>query len=175
MILRANLRLVVSIARRHVGRSSAFFETVSDGNLSLMRAVDKFDYGRGFKFSTYASWAVMRNYARTIPEQMYASSKLVTSSDEMLAATPADDTTSRDTLIDSARQLIHKGLGLLNAREREVVVRHYGLDEDSEPMTLEQIGKVFGVTKERVRQIERKALTKLRGSLGHAEGDFLEA
>lgn len=67
-ILRANLRLVVSIARRHVGRAACFFETVSDGNLSLMRAVEKFDYARGFKFSTYASWAIMRNYARTVPE-----------------------------------------------------------------------------------------------------------
>jgi len=79
---------VVSIARRHVGRAPCFFEIVSDGNLSLMRAVEKFDYARGFKFSTYASWAIMRNYARTIPEQMYQSARLVTGVDEALAATP---------------------------------------------------------------------------------------
>ncbi|MGC8644262.1 MAG: sigma factor, partial [Isosphaeraceae bacterium] len=70
-IIRANLRLVVSIAKRHVGPSNNFFELVSDGNMSLIRAVEKFDYSRGNKFSTYASWAIMKNFARTIPEENY--------------------------------------------------------------------------------------------------------
>ena len=65
-IIRANLRLVVSIAKKRVGPSNNFFELVSDGNMSLIRAVEKFDYSRGFKFSTYASWAIMKNFARTI-------------------------------------------------------------------------------------------------------------
>ena len=168
-ILRANLRLVVSIARRHVGRSPSFFEVVSDGNLALMRAVEKFDYSRGFKFSTYASWAIMRNYARTIPEQMYEAARLVTSAEEVLASAPAADDSARESVIEGARHLIGKGLGLLTARERDVVVRHYGLDKDSSPMTLDQIGRIFGVTKERVRQIERKAFGKLREGLGGAE------
>ena len=64
-IVRANLRLVVSIAKRHVSPVENFFELVSDGNISLMRAVEKFDYSRGLKFSTYASWAIMKNFART--------------------------------------------------------------------------------------------------------------
>ena len=68
-IVRANLRLVVSIAKRHVGPTDNFFELVSDGNMSLIRAAEKFDYARGNKFSTYASWAIMKNFARTIPDE----------------------------------------------------------------------------------------------------------
>jgi RNA polymerase sigma factor (sigma-70 family) len=164
-ILRANLRLVVSIARRHVGRAPQFFETVSDGNLSLMRAVEKFDYSRGFKFSTYASWAVMRNYARTIPEQLYQS-KLVTGAEEVLTNAAARQDAAADGVLDSARQLIARGLAILTERERDVVVRHYGLDDAAGPQTLDQIGRLFGVTKERVRQIERKAMAKLQAALG---------
>src|SRR5262249_61919925 len=68
-IIRANLRLVVSIAKKRVGPTNNFFELVSDGNMSLIRAVEKFDTSRGFKFSTYASWAIMKNFARTIREE----------------------------------------------------------------------------------------------------------
>ena len=171
-LLRANLRLVVSIARRHVGRSPQFFEIVSDGNLALMRAVEKFDYARGFKFSTYASWAIMRNYARTIPEQMYDSARLVTGADEILGRAPAASDAGHDSILEGARHLVEKGLALLTARERDVVVRHYGLGKEHSPMTLDQIGRLFGVTKERVRQIERKALAKLRADLRPSECEF---
>lgn len=165
-LLRANLRLVVSIARRHVGRGGEFFEIVSDGNLALMRAVEKFDYARGFKFSTYASWAVMRNYARTIPEEAYQATHVVTGVDELLAAAPSrEDETAQDAILDGARHLIQKGLAILSARERDIVVRHYGLDNGGTPMTLDQIGRVLGVTKERIRQIERKAIRKLQTAL----------
>ncbi len=169
-ILRANLRLVVSIARRHVGQSSCFFEVVSDGNLALMRAVEKFDYARGFKFSTYASWAIMRNYARIIPEQMYQSAKLVTGMEEVLSVTPEQQDEDRESFIEHARHLVRKGLALLTARERDILVRHYGLRKNEAAMTLEQIGGLLGVTKERVRQIERKALAKLRMELPCPEG-----
>lgn len=170
-ILRANLRLVVSIARRHVGRSPHFFEIVSDGNLALMRAVEKFDYARGYKFSTYSSWAVMRNYARTIPEQLYQSARWVTGVDEMLASAPDRAAEPRESALEAARHLVTKGLALLNDRERDVVVRHYGIGRNGQGMTLDQIGQMFGVTKERVRQIERRALNKIRASLGedHAQ------
>jgi len=165
-LLRANLRLVVSIARRHVGRSPHFFETVSDGNLALMRAVEKFDYARGFKFSTYASWAIMRNYARTIPEQAYQSARLMTGVDDLLASAPSQDETARqETFADGARHLLTKGLAVLSERERDIVVRHYGLDNGGQPETLDQIGRIFGVTKERVRQIERQAIRKLKECL----------
>ncbi|HSW46902.1 MAG TPA: sigma-70 family RNA polymerase sigma factor [Phycisphaerae bacterium] len=175
-ILRANLRLVVSIARRHVGQSPSFFETVSDGNLALMRAVEKFDYARGFKFSTYASWAIMRNYARTIPEQNYASARLVTGVDEILSsASSPQEASDRESVIEAARHLLRKGLALLNDRERGIVVRHYGLDEGGAPMTLDQIGKLFGVTKERVRQIERQAIGKLRAGLVPVANQAIES
>lgn len=171
-LLRANLRLVVSIARRHVGRSTRFFEIVSDGNLALMRAVEKFDYARGFKFSTYASWAIMRNYARTIPEQMYQSARLVTGVEELLSSAPAASDAGRESIIEGARNLLQKGLALLTARERDVVVWHYGLGSGAGPMTLDQIGRSFGVSKERIRQIERKALAKLRSALGGQEAEL---
>ncbi len=176
-ILRANLRLVVSIARRHVGRAPQFFEVVSDGNMALMRAVEKFDYARGYKFSTYASWAVMRNYARTIPEQVYQSARLVTGVDEMLAGAPDRDTqVGRDSVLEAARHLVSKGLTLLTERERDIVVRHYGIGQNGQNggqgMTLDQIGQLFGVTKERVRQIERRALSKIRANLGTDHAQF---
>ncbi len=169
-ILKANLRLVVSIARRHAGKAPEFFETVSDGNLALMRAVEKFDYGRGFKFSTYASWAIMRNYARTVPEQMYQSARLVTGVEEVLSAAPSREDAERESVLEGVKHVVQKGLGLLTARERDVVVRHYGLGKDKSPMTLDQIGQLFGVTKERIRQIERKAFTKIRAALSN-EGE----
>ena len=82
-IVQANLRLVVSIAKRHVGTCDDFFSLVSDGNISLMRAVDKFDYARGNKFSTYATWAVIRNFARTIPDEFKHRERFRTCQDEM--------------------------------------------------------------------------------------------
>ena len=91
-IIRANLRLVVSIAKRHVGPAENFFELVSDGNMSLIRAVEKFDYARGNKFSTYASWAIMKNFARTIPDEHRHRDRFRTSHAEMFAATEDDRT-----------------------------------------------------------------------------------
>src|SRR5262249_55205631 len=86
-IVRANLRLVVSIAKRHVGPTDNFFELVSDGNMSLIRAAEKFDYARGNKFSTYASWAIMKNFARTIPDEHRKRDRFRTSQAEMFSAT----------------------------------------------------------------------------------------
>ena len=89
-IIRANLRLVVSIAKRHVGPAENFFELVSDGNMSLMRAVEKFDFARGYKFSTYASWAIMKNFARTIPDEHRHRDRFRTSQAEMFGTTEDD-------------------------------------------------------------------------------------
>ena len=89
-IIRANLRLVVSIAKRHVGPTQNFFELVSDGNMSLMRAVEKFDYARGNKFSTYASWAIMKNFARTIPDEHRHHDRFRTSQAELFTTTEDD-------------------------------------------------------------------------------------
>ncbi len=173
-ITRANLRLVVSIAKKHVGWSSNFFEVVSDGNMSLMRAVEKFDYARGNKFSTYATWAVMKNYARSIPEQHYHNARYVTGQDELLesAAEAVVEAVHAD---DRARvkQLIADGMQQLSEREREVVSNHFGLERPGTSVTLEELGKRFGVTKERVRQIEQRALARLREVLSPSLADAI--
>ena len=97
-IVQANLRLVVSIAKRHVTASEDFFSLVSDGNMSLIRAVEKFDCSRGNKFSTYASWAIMKNFARSIPDEFKHRDRFRTSLDEMFTAkrTTAAISTSRN-------------------------------------------------------------------------------
>ncbi|HOI56248.1 MAG TPA: sigma-70 family RNA polymerase sigma factor [Phycisphaerae bacterium] len=164
-LVKANLRLVVNIAKRHIGSVSNFFELVSDGNISLMRAVEKFDYARGFKFSTYASWAVIKNYARTIPEENYRMDRFMTGKDELLEA-GADQRFSTDEgiqeLDSGVKESIEQVLEQLTPREREVIERRFGLGGGPGPQTLEEVGQRFGVTKERVRQIETKALEKLR-------------
>ena len=163
-IIRANLRLVVSIAKRHVGPSNNFFELVSDGNMSLIRAVEKFDFARGNKFSTYASWAIMKNFARTIPEENDRRDRFVTGHEEMFEA--AADTRIDEHEYESAQkrnQEAVKGmLGRLDDRERRIIVSRYGINGASE-QTLEQLGRELGITKERVRQIESRARDKLRG------------
>lgn len=171
-IIRANLRLVVSIAKKHVGWSSNFFEVVSDGNVSLMRAVEKFDYARGCKFSTYASWAVMKNYARSIPEQHYQCARYVTGQDELLEAVPDGSAIEgSETDRQQVRTLIKGGLDALNERERDILSNHFGLNEAGLPQTLEQLGQKFGVTKERIRQIEQRALARLRELLAPSLAD----
>lgn len=174
-LIRCNLRLVVSIAKRHVRSGPDFFDAVSDGNLALMRAVQKFDYSRGNKFSTYATWAVMRYYARAIPAEHYRSIRYQTGSEEVLAAA-ADPAVPALGDLDqrrSLRETLAAALTSLDHRERAVVVRHFGLDEAGQHETLEQIGKVIGVTKERVRQIEHKALAKLREVLPPAVQEMI--
>ncbi len=165
-VVRANLRLVVSIAKRHVGWSPKFFEVISDGNVSLMRAVEKFDYARGNKFSTYASWAIIKNFARSIPEQHYYCSRFMTGQDAVLEGA-ADESVEQVHASDRqrVRELISEGLASLTDREQAVVQGHFGLTPQGATQTLEQLGKRFGVTKERVRQIEQRALARLRSVL----------
>ena len=162
-IIRANLRLVVSIAKKHVGRSDNFFELVSDGNMSLIRAVEKFDYARGNKFSTYASWAIMKNFIRSIPIENHRRDRFVTGHDDLFEA--AADNRSDEHEYESAQRRMRdavKGmLGRLDDRERRIIVSRFGLDGASE-QTLESLGKELGVTKERVRQLEARAQNKLR-------------
>ena len=174
-ILQANLRLVVSIAKRHVsGRATNFFEVVSDGNLSLMRAVQNFDYARGNKFSTYASWAITKNYARTIPENHYRYARYVTGQDELLeAAVDHRATPTSDEHAQGVRKMLAAGLVALTERERTIVTEHYGLFGRGAAQTLEQLGQRFGVTKERIRQIEKRALVKLQEALSPSALDLL--
>jgi RNA polymerase sigma factor (sigma-70 family) len=163
-LTRANLRLVVSIARKHVTSGPQnLFELISDGNISLMRAVEKFDYARGYKFSTYASWAIMKNFARSVPRERYRLGRFVTGQEETLdIAAGLASYDPNEVSIPEIRESLDSVLAQLSPRERTILVDHYGLDDNGKTATLEQLGKKFGISKERVRQIEINALKKLR-------------
>ncbi len=165
-IIRANLRLVVSVAKRYAKGSQELFELISDGNMSLIRAVEKFDYGRGFKFSTYATWALVKNYARTIPQELRRRSRFRVPPDEWLIATE-DERGAQvfQQVFDAGRQEeVTRILNHLTERERFIIRCRFGLEEEQEPMTLKDVGQRMGITKERVRQLESRAIAKLRSA-----------
>jgi RNA polymerase primary sigma factor len=164
LLIRSNLRLVVSIAKRHLKAANGFFELVSDGNISLIRAVEKFDYARGNKFSTYASWAILKNFARSVPAEHQRLDRFRTGQDEVFAQSSEhrgslfiDEQMNR-----TQRAVIRELMQELDGREQKVIACRFGLDEGAEPETLEQVGTRLGVTKERIRQIEVRTLEKLR-------------
>ncbi len=163
-IARANLRLVVSIAKRHVTPDQNFFELVSDGNMSLLRAIEKFDFARGNKFSTYASWAIMKNFARTIPGEFKHRDRFRTSQDELFASTQEHrgNPLAEEGAQHQREAQIERILRRLDEREQKIISSRFGLDHAQEPQTLKEVGASLGVTKERIRQIEARALSKLR-------------
>jgi RNA polymerase primary sigma factor len=162
-IVSANLRLVVSIAKRHAGHNQDFFELVSDGNISLMRAVEKYDFARGFKFSTYASWAIMKNYSRSIPDEQQRRRRYSTGATEALAVTEDRRSDQHDMEVRQTRReaAVERILRRLDAREKEIIAHRFGLHGE-QWLTLKQVGGLIGVTKERARQLEARAISKLR-------------
>jgi len=164
LLINANMRLVVNIAKKHIHQAESLFELISDGNLSLMRAVEKFDYGRGFKFSTYASWAIIKNFARSIPDEKVRRERFVTGHEEIFEIAPDNRGDEHEALAthERATHSVNRLLEFLEPREREIIRMRAGLDDHAKGMTLEEIGQQFGITKERVRQLNARAMKKLR-------------
>ena len=165
-LISANLRLVVSVVKKYgAGSLLSFNELVSDGNVSLMKAVEKFDYTTGNRFSTYATWALYRNFARTIPDERKRVERF-RPGDVSLLELKQDHRSSpiqAERAYAEQTSQVRRFMGELNERERKIVEMRYGFGgADSKPQTLRQVGKNMGVTKERVRQIEMRALEKLR-------------
>src|SRR5204863_9681772 len=163
--------LVTSIAKRHAGQTENFFELLSDGNMSLMRAVEKFDYARGNKFSTYASWAIMKNFARSIPDEKNRRERFVTGNEEIFDAAEDKRTDEKECLAaaEQASAKVNRLLEHLEPREREIIRLRAGLDGGNEGMTLEKIGDKLGITKERARQLNVRAMKKLRTIAGEGK------
>jgi len=163
-IVQANLRLVVSIARKHLRPGLSLMELISDGNITLMRAVEGFDVHRGHRFSTYATLALMKGFARSVPLMQAGMScgHQVTGDLRGLQNVPDLRSTGLGESQDMREQIGHLFAGL-DQREKTVLNAHYGLEQGrTTAATFDELALEMGLSKHRVRQIERAALGKLR-------------
>jgi RNA polymerase sigma factor (sigma-70 family) len=165
-LVRTNLALVLAMAKRTRLGDVDFAEVVSEGNMALIRAVDKFSIDRGFKFSTYACRAILKAFSRTA---MKASKHRTRFPVEFEPELEQSDWVDRrrdqveDDCIDELKAIVDGNLADLSTVEQTVIRRRFNWQQAEEsPMTLEEVGKIIGVTKERVRQIQNKALAKIR-------------
>ncbi len=172
-LIETNLRLVVATARRHLQDGASLEEMISEGNMVLLRAIEKFDYTRGFKFSTYATWSMMRHYARLMPIWQTRRLRHRTGCEEILktASTiePVAEALDQQLVGGLLRRLLHN----LSRQEREVIQWRYGLPKGETPCTLAQIAARLRLSRERVRQIEEKGLTRLRALLDERQFQYL--
>jgi RNA polymerase sigma factor (sigma-70 family) len=178
IIIEANLRLVVSIASKHTITGANLADLVSEGNVSLMQAEEKFDYTRGFRFSTYAGWTISKDFAHRIPGQRDRQQKPAPSVSEFeqeMAAGPPKH--AGVAVVERARHdLIQVIRNNLEPREQYIIINHFGLEGSlvqKNKKTLKQIGDELRLSKERVRQIELEGLQKLRQSLSPEQFDLL--
>jgi RNA polymerase primary sigma factor len=162
-IIRSYLALVVSIVKKCTGPGQDFIDLVSEGNVTLIQASERFDFGRGARFSTYATWAIINDFARRIPKDRRRRVRFATGREGLLQALTDHRDRGRADAIDQeqSRYMIRTMLGHLDGRERTILVRRFGLASDKR-QTLVEIGRELGISKERVRQLESRALAKLR-------------
>jgi RNA polymerase sigma factor (sigma-70 family) len=177
MIIEANLRLVISIATKHLTGGANLSDLVSEGNFALTRAVESFDYRRSSRFSSHASWAITKEYARKKPSKAARAGKSRAGSLADIHRDMRTKATADIVAVERARQSLTQVIkDNLNEREQYIVLNHFGLlgsPVKKKTKTLKQIGEDLSLTKERVRQIELVALQKLRQSLSPEQFDLL--
>jgi RNA polymerase primary sigma factor len=163
-IARANLRLVLSIARKHSSGQAECDEFVSEANAILMNAIDKFDFSRGYRFSTYATHALQRHLFRVIGRRNKRAQRETTESSAPLSAISRDvlsDEPTQADILTAATSIVARMDEVLTGREATIVIRRFGLDESGTSRTLREIGEEIGISKERVRQILLQSVEKL--------------